>query len=149
MVLLKGWFSDLEILEIYGHVIVNNRNKKASPRLKRKILKSKKLLTKSKLKIVKTKHHRPQYLNVNTEKQNKFRVNKEKHDWNEDYITISQEPRLEKKPSVETEIVNELSINIPTGDITELNELIYVGAKLVSDKNRYYPTEPDKNYKPE
>ena len=39
-----------------------------------------------------------------------------------------------KKVQVETEKVNKLLKYIPTDNITELNELIYAGAKLVSDK---------------
>ena len=35
-----------------------------------------------------------------------------------------------KKATVETEKISKLLTNIPTGDITELNELIYAGAKL-------------------
>ena len=38
------------------------------------------------------------------------------------------------KVKVETKKVNELLKNIPTDNITELNELIYAGVKLVSDK---------------
>ena len=34
--------------------------------------------------------------NVNARRQNKFRKNKENHDWKEDYITIPKKPRLEK-----------------------------------------------------
>ena len=37
-----------------------------------------------------SQHHRT---NVNTRRQNKYRVDKENHDWKEDYITISQEPK--------------------------------------------------------
>ena len=36
-----------------------------------------------------------------------------------------------KKVKVETEKINKLLSNIPTGDIIELNELIYAGARLV------------------
>ena len=36
----------------------------------------------------------------------------------------------------ETEKVNDLLTNIPTNDITELNDLTYAGAKLVCKKNR-------------
>ena len=39
-----------------------------------------------------------------------------------------------KKENVETEKVNKLLLNVPTGNITEQNKLIYAGAKLVCDK---------------
>ena len=35
---------------------------------------------------------------------------------------------------IETETVNDLLTNIPTNSITELNDLIYVGAKLICEK---------------
>ena len=38
-----------------------------------------------------------------------------------------------KRDKIETEKVNKLSQNIPTGNITEPNGLIYVGEKLVCD----------------
>ena len=44
------------------------------------------------------KHQILQYhkTNINTRKQNKFRVNIENHEWKEDYITIPQEQKLQK-----------------------------------------------------
>ena len=39
-----------------------------------------------------------------------------------------------KKEKIETEKVNKSLANIPTGYITELNELIYAGEKLLCDK---------------
>ena len=36
---------------------------------------------------------------MSAHENNKFRVNKENHDWKEDYITISQEPKREKSKS--------------------------------------------------
>ena len=49
-------------------------------------------------KILKTKkHHKNQNLtNVNTRKQESCRVDKENHNWKEDYISILQESKLEK-----------------------------------------------------
>ena len=48
-----------------------------------------------------TIYWKPQYYttNVNTRSQNAYRVNKEMHDCKEDYITISQKPRLGKNHS--------------------------------------------------
>ena len=87
---------------------------------------------KSKIVITETPaipHHKR---NFNTRIPNKFSVNKENHDGEEDFISIPQEPRSEKA-KVEKEKVNK-SKNIPTGNITELNKLIYAGVKLISDK---------------
>ena len=47
---------------------------------------------------------------------------------------ILTEKKTEKKVNVEPEKVNRSSINIVTSNIAELNELIYVGTKLVFDK---------------
>ena len=46
-----------------------------------------------------------------------------------------------KKIKVETKNVNKLLTNIQSGHITEVNELNYVGGKLVCDK------EPEQKYK--
>ena len=53
-----------------------------------------------------------------------------------------------KKVLVETEMVNKLLPNIPTGNITELNELVYAGVKLVSDKISKHLRNLNKNTKP-
>ena len=77
----------------------------------------------------KQKHHTSRHhkTNVNTKEQNKCRVNKEGklpffriQDW--------------KKVKVETEKVNKLIPHIPTINITELNKLLYAGAKLADDE---------------
>ena len=62
--------------------------------------------------------------------------------------TTPKESRL-KKVKVETEKVRKLSEYIPTDHITELNELIYAGIKLVSDKIRSPQRNPNRNTKPE
>ena len=51
---------------------------------------------------------------------------------NKNYITIPKESSLEKS-QVRDRKMNKVLQRIPT-DITELNKLIYVEAKLVSDK---------------
>ena len=48
---------------------------------------------------------------------------------------------------VETEKINKLLPNIPTDNITKLNELIYAGAKLVCDKIGVPPKELEQKYK--
>ena len=53
-----------------------------------------------------------------------------------------------KKVKVETENGSKLLPNIPTHDITELNELIYVGAKLVYDEIGVRLKNPNRNTKP-
>ena len=75
--------------------------------------------------------------------------------WNMKVMIVLDDWRLEKtcchsnsceKPSAKTDVKNskeennynnnDLWTNIPTNDITELNDLIYAGAKLVSKKNQ-------------
>ena len=53
-----------------------------------------------------------------------------------------------KKFSLETEKVNEFWPNIPTGNITELNELIYAGAKLVCNEVSVPRRNQNRNTKP-
>ena len=57
--------------------------------------------------------------------------------WNQDW----------EKVKVETGGVKKLLINIPTNNITELNELIYARAKLTSDKINVPQRKPNKNIK--
>ena len=84
----------------------------------------------------------------NTRRQNRCRVNKENHDWKEDYITISLLKQHWKKVKVETEKVNKLLQNIST-DITKLNELIHAQPKLSCDKIWVPQKNPNRNTKPE
>ena len=48
----------------------------------------------------------------------------------------------------ETEKVNYLLTNIPTNDITELNDLIYAGIKLLREKIRVYLKTTGRKSKP-
>ena len=52
-----------------------------------------------------------------------------------------------KKVKVETEIINKVSPNIPTSNITELNELIYTGKKSCSVKIGVPQWNPIRNTK--
>ena len=47
-----------------------------------------------------------------------------------------------------TEKLNDLLTNIPTNDFTELNDIIYAGAKLVSEKIEVPLKTTDRNTKP-
>ena len=53
-----------------------------------------------------------------------------------------------KTVQVETKKLNNLITHISTSKIMKLNELIYAGVKLVSDKNRYSPKEHEQKLKP-
>ena len=73
--------------------------------------------------------------------------------WKENYIAFSQEPRLEdsqdwRTVKSETDKVNDLLTNIPTSYITELNDLIYAGAKLVCEKMGVLLKTTDRKSKP-
>ena len=74
------------------------------------------------------------------------KYDKENPDWKGDYNNISQESRLEK--SQDRNWKDKLLPNTPMDNIPKLNELIYAGAKLVSDKNRCSSKEPELNTKP-
>ena len=54
-----------------------------------------------------------------------------------------------EKEKVETKKINKLLVNIPTQNITEVNELIYVNlcwSKISQWKNRYLPRELEQKY---
>ena len=90
----------------------------------------------------KPKHHRPQYHkdNVNRRRQNKFR---DKKSWQKkDYITSL---RYEKRLSDNRK--KKLLPNIPTGNIIELDELIYAGEILFCDKIGVPLKNPNRNTK--
>ena len=59
----------------------------------------------------------------------------------------SYETKTVKKMKLRTEKVNKLLKNIASNNITELNDLIYIGAKLVSDKIVIPPRNPKRNTK--
>ena len=61
------------------------------------------------------------------------------------HIVYFQKPRVE----FETEKVNDLLTIIPTKDITELNDWISGGAKLVGEKSRVFLKTIDRKSKPE
>ena len=69
-----------------------------------------------------------------------------KHDWKENYFIIRQETRLEKNWS--RNLKDKLLQNIPTDNITELNELNYAGANLASDKIGVPKRNSNRNSKP-
>ena len=53
-----------------------------------------------------------------------------------------------RKLKIETEEINHLLTYIPTKNITELNELVYVRAKLVCEKNQGSLKEHEQKSKP-
>ena len=108
----NGWFSNLEILEIHQQMYRQTHEqihigKPETPN--------------------QTLHDNDSHT-TNTQKQ----ILTQEEETNVDAIKrIMSEKRTVKS---ETEKVNDLLTNIPTNDITELNDLIYAGAKLDSEK---------------
>ena len=119
-IIKKDWFSELEILEI------------ANQGIKTRILKNKNTLTEMNRKLITMETPYTQTTqNKVWNKKNEYRDFKEVYFWKEDEITNGKKTRL-----AETESINESLIHISTKNITELNELIYAGAKLVSDERK-------------
>ena len=79
-------------------------------------------------------------------RKNKWRDYKENYIWKEDYITISKKPRLKNNQGKNWK--NKLTINAYLNNLTELNEPIYAGAKLVSDKIGAPLKNTNRNLKP-
>ena len=59
-----------------------------------------------------------------------------------DNLSITKKHRME---NIETENINQVQTSIPTKNITELNKLIYAGAKLVCAKIRVPLKSTQKN----
>ena len=137
MILKKGWFSDLEILEICKQVNWEEYEQNPPhPNRNTKYWKTRASLTQLNHKIQKTKtpHTLLHKTNDNaTRRQNKCKVNKKNITGY--CFTFPWEPRIEKI-KIENEKINKLLPNIPVCNFTELNKLIYAGAKLVCDKIR-------------
>ena len=86
MILKECWFSDLEILGIWEEIVTNTCTSS--------LLESKHQIPKSKNPFISLKY---KILKTETPQTPGLKVNNENHDWKEDYITISQESKLEKK----------------------------------------------------
>ena len=85
MILLKGQFSDLVILEMCGYVYRKEYKQETLTQIETQNTKKQNT---SKPQQYKTKAYAGTL--------NKFRINKENHDGKDDYITISLEPRMKK-----------------------------------------------------
>ena len=71
-----------------------------------------------------------------TQKEKKYNVNTIKNIISEKKTTLPS-LRNQEWRTVKSEKVNDLLTNLQTNNITELNNLIYVGAKLVCEKNGF------------
>ena len=71
--------------------------------------------------------------NTNTRTKNKLRKFKEHYEWTKDYLAITKKHRIENNQDGNGKIDQVLTY-ISTKNITELNDIIYAGAKLVCEK---------------
>ena len=128
----NGWFSDLEILEI--HPQIYRQTHQQTPNTVTETINRGKLETPNQ-----TLHDNdPCTANTQTQtltQEEKTNIDIVRRIMSEKKTTLpslrDQDWRTVKS---ETEKVNDFLINIPRKDITELNDLIYAGAKLTSEK---------------
>ena len=97
-IMKKGWFSDLEIIEIHqkmNKTVIQYQthqvliNKKIQTEMNRKILKKKETLHNQ------TSHTKQYRTNTNTRTKNRFREFKENYEWKKNYLTITKKHRME------------------------------------------------------
>ena len=78
-----------------------------------------------------TKQHKAK---TDTRTKNKSRKFKENYEGKKDYLTITKKHTMENSQDGNGKNKSSTNIYISTNNITELNELIYAGAKLVCKK---------------
>ena len=146
MILKKDWFSDLEIIKIYGQINNEEYEQDLSTRIETQKIKSHVNKLKSKILIIK------KTIDPKTTKQklwqnkNKFRV-KENLDWKEKFILPFLRNQNRKNQGRKKKETNYYQTS-QWDNIAELKELIYVGVKLVFDKIGVPPRNMKRNTKP-
>ena len=141
-IIKKGWFSDLEILEIHQKTHKQNYNTvpNTSSGVKQKQLTENELITSENENTTlpnttlpnnawSNNHKETLSQKQNTNLENVQRI------MNCEMTTLPSLRNIEWRTlKIETEKINQILPHIPTNNITELNELIYVGEKLVCEK---------------
>ena len=117
-------FSDLEMVEICGYINYEEWEQDSQTRIETLNTGKQEFPNRIRKQNSDNQNVRHNKTNLNARMQTKCRINKENH---------PLESKTEKV-QVETKKVHKLFANIPTNNISELNELIDIGSKLVRDK---------------
>ena len=133
----KGWFSDLEILEIHQKINKqdNNTVPDSSSVVKQKQPNRNELPTSKNENATLPNNAQPSNHKETLSQEQKINLENVKRVTNNEKTTLPSLINIEWRIlKIETNKINQVLPYISTNNITELNELIYTGAKLVSEK---------------
>ena len=136
-IIKKGWFSDLELQEIHRktHKQTYNTVPDTSSDVKQKQSNEKELQTSAKENTTLPNDTLPSNQKETLSQEQKINQENEKKIISSEKTTLPSLRNIEWKTlKIETDKINHMLPYILTNNITELNELIYAGAKSVSEK---------------
>ena len=136
-IISKGWFSDLEVLETHQKTHKQNYNTvpNTSNGVKQKQLNENELLTSENENTTLPNNAQPNNHKETLSQEHKINLENVQRIMNWEKTSRPSLRNIEwRKLKIETEKINQILRHIPTNNITELNELIYAGAKLVREK---------------
>ena len=135
-IMKKGWFSDLELLEIHQKTLKQNTNTvpDTPTGVTQKQSNKKEPQTSANENITLRNDTLPNNQEETLSQEQKINLEKVKRIMNSDKATQLSLRNIEWKTlKIETNEINHILPYIPTNNITELNELIYAGEKLVCE----------------
>ena len=130
----KGWFSDLELLEIHQKTLKQNYNTVPDPPsgVKQKQSNEKEPQTSANENTTLPNDTLSNNQEETLSREQKVNLESVKRIMNSEKTILPSLRNIEWKTlKIETNKINHILPYIPTNNITELNELIYAGAKLV------------------
>ena len=132
----KGWFSDLELLEIHQKTLKQNYNPVpyTASGIKQKQSNEKELQTSVNENTTLPNDTLPNNQEETQSQEQKVNLENVPRIMNSEKTSLPSLRNIEWKTlKIETNKINHILTYIPTNNITELNELIYAGAKLVCE----------------
>ena len=146
----KGWFSDLELLEIQKtHKQTYNTAPDTSSSVKQKQSNEKEQQTSANENTTLPNDTLPSNQEETLSQEQKIYLENVKRIMNSEKTILPSLRNIEWKTlKIETNKINPVLPYIPTNNITELNELIYAGAKLVCEKIGILSESTKKQSKP-
>ena len=136
-IIKKGWFSDLELLDIHQKTHKQNYNTVPgiSSNVQQKQSNEKELQTSANENTTLPNDTLPSNQEETLSQEQKINLENVKRIMSSEKTTLTSLRNIEWKTlKIETNKINHILPDILTNNITELNELIYAGAKLVCEK---------------
>ena len=137
MIIKKGWFSDLELLEIHQKTLKQNYNTvpDTSSGVKQKQSNEKEQQTSANENTTLPEDTLPSHQEETLSQEQKTNLENVKRIMSSEKTILPSLRNIEWKTlKIQTNKINHILPYIPTNNITELNELIYACAKLVCEK---------------